>query len=123
MAKFLTRLKVENADNADDGKWVVVSPLIYQSDVLGQTITVPTGFQTDFASVPRVPFIFEFFGDTSVEAAVIHDWLYTPPHEGVSRIEADDVLYEASKITDVPFWRRYGIFLGVRFGGKLFWAK
>ena len=44
--------------------------------MLKDTITVPTGFFTDFASVPRMPFVFLLFGDVAHEAAVIHDYLY-----------------------------------------------
>ena len=53
-----------------DRSVVVLSPM------LKDTITVPTGFLTDFASVPRMPFVFLLFGDVAHEAAVIHDYLY-----------------------------------------------
>ena len=55
MSAFLTELQMENATGKDDGHWRLIAPLVYQSDVAGMIFTVPTGFITDLASVPRVP--------------------------------------------------------------------
>lgn len=119
MSAFLTKLIVEDADIADDGKWIVIQPLVYQSDVAKCTITVPIGFQTDFASVPRLPLIFMLCGDTSNEAACVHDYLYSS--HLVDRAIADEVLREASAITNVPAWRRWMMWAGVRVGGGSHW--
>lgn len=119
MSKFLSKLAVTVADNVDDGKWVVTEPLIYESDVAKRTIIVPVGFQTDFASVPRLPIIFELCGGTSHEAATIHDFLYVT--HLVDRKTADAVLREASAVTKVPAWRRWMMWAGVRIGGGSHW--
>lgn len=120
---FLDKLDAQHKDLLDDGLWVVMTPLVYISKVAGITITVPAGFQTDFASVPRLPIAYALFGDTSDEAAVVHDYLYTT--HLVPRVMADAVLREASKLTGVPAWRRWPMWLGVRlFGGtKSHWGK
>lgn len=118
MSKFLTELQVENADPLDDGNWRLTAPLVYQSDVAAMTFTVPTGFETNFASVPRAPVIYLLCGGTSNEAAALHDFLYSWPHP-VTRPMADAVLREASAVTGVPAWRRYLMWAGVRvFGGS-----
>jgi hypothetical protein len=119
MSQFLTKLVVEVADIADDGKWIVVQPLVYQSDVAKRTIMVPIGFQTDFASVPRLPLIYMLCGNTSNEAATIHDYLYSS--HLVDRETADAVLREASAVTNVPAWRRWMMWAGVRVGGGSHW--
>ncbi|RFP19202.1 DUF1353 domain-containing protein [Duganella sp. BJB475] len=119
MSQFLTKLQLEVADNTDDGKWVLTAALIYQSDVAKRTFVVPKGFQTDLASVPRLPVIFLLTGDTSNQAAAVHDYLYSS-HE-VSREMADAVLREASEVTGVPAWRRWLMWAGVRAGGALHW--
>lgn len=110
---------MENATGQDDGLWRLVEPLVYQSDVAGQTFEVPAGFETDLASVPRLPVVYLLAGGTSNEAAVVHDFLYTV--HPVSRAVADAVLREASAVTGVPAWRRWLMFWGVRLGGASHW--
>ena len=119
MSRFLTRCLLQIADNTDDGLWILAVPLIYQSDVAGATITVPAGFQTDLASVPRLPLVFLLAGDCAREAAVVHDYLYTS-HQ-VDRVTADAVLREASAVTGVPAWRRSLMCAGVRLRGARHW--
>lgn len=120
-AAFRTKLKVESASEFDDGRWRLVAPLVYYTDVLACEITVPAGFVTDFASVPRIPIVYELAGDTSSEASVIHDYAYTKHF--CLRAQADAVFYEASAITGVPLWRRFIMWLGVRLFGWSHWGK
>jgi len=102
-------------DPQDDGGFTVSKAFIYQSDVAKQAFTVPVGFKTDLASVPRLPIVYLLAGDTSTNAAVIHDYLYTT--KCVPRDVADQVLREASAVTGVPAWRRWLMWAGVRIGG------
>lgn len=120
MSGFLTRCVLEVADDQDDGQWILTAPLVYVSDVAGITITVPAGFQTDLASVPRLPLVFLLAGDCAREAAVVHDFLYTS--HLVDRATADAVLREASAATGVPWWRRTLMYWGVRIGGARHWG-
>ena len=123
MAQFLSDLvTVCIDDRAADGRgfWKIVEPFVYQSDILGQTITVDPGFITDYASVPRIPIAYLLFGDTSHKAAVLHDWLFHH-HEVCNEQIANDVLLEASTVEGIVKWRRFGIYLGVKFGGKSSW--
>ncbi|AOZ01304.1 hypothetical protein BKK81_12110 [Cupriavidus sp. USMAHM13] len=111
---------MENATGQDDGLWRLVEPLVYQSDVAGRTFEVPPGFETDLASVPRLPVVYLLAGGTSNEAAVVHDFLYTK--HPVRRAVADAVLREASAVTGVPAWRRWLMYWGVRLGGGPHWG-
>jgi hypothetical protein len=120
MSQFLTRLALKVASDIDDGQWILTAPLIYQSDVAGRTFYVPAGFQTDLASVPRLPLVFLLVGDTSREAAALHDFLYST--HPVSRELADSALREASAVTQVPAWRRWIMWAGVRVFGGSHWA-
>lgn len=115
MSKFLSRLYLVDADDTDTGKWYLFAPLVYESKVAGRTITVPAGFPTDLASTPRIPIIYEACGNIAAKAAVVHDYLYTSGRE--SRAVADAVLREAAEVTGVSWWRRWGMYLGVRIGG------
>lgn len=120
MSKFLSALRVQPSTDKDDGNWRLIAPLIYQSDVADQTFVVPKGFVTNFASVPRIPLVYELAGDTSSEAATVHDYLYST--HVVSRDVADAVLREASAITSVPWWRRQLMWAGVRMFGWSHWG-
>lgn len=119
MSAFLNRCALEAATFQDDGKWILIEALMYQSDVAKQTFVVPKGFQTDLASVPRLPVIYLLTGDTSSAAAVVHDWLYSS--HIVPRDVADAVLREASQASGVPGWRRWLMWAGVRLGGASHW--
>lgn len=117
MAKFLTDLVVKDVD---DDFWELTAELIYDSDIVGK-ITVPAGFNTDFASVPRVPLAYWLVGGTADKAAVIHDYLYQML--SCTRKQADDVLLEAMGVCGVAAWRRRLIYAGVRIGGWYTWWK
>lgn len=124
MARFITRLRVALLDdrkNEGRGAWELVAALVYESDVAASTITVPKGFRTDYASVPRVPIAFMLTGDTAHSAAVVHDWLYST-HE-VERAIADQVLYEAAIVSKVPAWRARIMYAAVRLFGGSHWSK
>jgi hypothetical protein len=123
MSKFLTDLDVvllSDSANSDRGSWRLQNELIYQSDVAAQVFVVPVGFVTDFASVPRIPGVFDLVGDTAHAAATLHDWLYTT--HPVPRDVADAVLQEAAKTSGVSAFKAWLMWAGVRVGGASHWA-
>jgi hypothetical protein len=83
----------------------------------GDVISVPAGFRTDFASVPRVFWWLVPPVGRYGKAAVIHDYLYVVKTR--SRKEADKIFLEAMEVLDVPKWRRKLIYFAVRFGFPL----
>lgn len=120
--RFLSPLIVQELeDESNDGRgtWRVIAELMYYSAITGSVIRVPGGFKTDFASVPRLPFVFALAGDTAHEASVVHDYLYTV--KSTTRRQADAVLLEASVVSGVPKWRARLMWLGVRIGGASHW--
>lgn len=124
-AAFLSALEVECVDDtASSGRgiWRLTAPLRYYSDVLGRQIEVEAGFLTDYASVPRIPFAYWLFGDTSHRAAAIHDWLFHH-HEICDEATANTVLLEAMTVEGIPAWRRAGIYAGVVVGGRSAWLE
>lgn len=118
MSAFRTPLVLEHGG---DRRLTLTSPLLYDSDVLGVTIAVPTGFVTDLASIPRglwniLPPIGRYD-----RAAVVHDYLYACGF--TTRKQADDVLYEAMRVTQVGRVAAWTIYAGVRLGGGAAWAR
>ena len=128
MGKFLTKLDVEQIEDENEegrGSWKVLSPLTYQADS-GISYTVPIGFITDFASVPRIPIIFDLVGDRGNESATLHDFLYsvdpvTKVHPVTTRAMADSLLREAAEAQGCPVWVAWALYLGVRLGGASHW--
>lgn len=123
LPQFLTKLRVEDNDGFP---FVLLEPLIYLSKEIvapGKVgkITVPAGFQTDYASIPRVFWRLLPPVGRYDRAAVVHDFLYQ--NNGVTRLQADNVLCEAMKVVNVPHWQRAMIYAGVRVGGWVTWNK
>lgn len=93
----------------------------YEVTLGGLRGVVPTGFLTDFASVPRPLWaIFPPFGRYS-RAAVWHDYRYQ--FGGCSRAQADGEFLAIMKHLGVPRRQRWPMYLGVRAGGWWAWRR
>jgi len=116
MSEFLSDLDARLKD--DDTVWVLDSPLVYQSDILG-LIEVPAGFETDFASVPRVPIAYMLFGDRAHREAVLHDYLYRIDAKPLATFDqANDVFLEAMEVRGKGLFVRKMMYWGVCCGGR-----
>lgn len=119
---FLTELsasKVKEAGNLGRAKWELKADLLYHSRAYGLVI-VPTGFITDFASVPRLPLAYWLTGDTAHASAAVHDYLVRVNYiQGeISWKDAAKVFSEAMKDEGVPAWRRVLMTLAVKLKGE-----
>jgi hypothetical protein len=111
---FQTPLKVEVLDDGHNYKLVEA----FQYDSSLSTISVPAGFITDFASVPKL--FWNILPPTGKygKAAVVHDYLYRT-YGYSSKIVADAIFLEAMTALGTPKWQRYVMYLAVHlFGGK-----
>jgi hypothetical protein len=119
---FTTPLDVRAAQAP--GKWTLTAHLIWEEEKLA--IVVPSGFETDLASVPKVvqavPFVGCFFdiNGRSRRAAVLHDYLYSV--QIVTRKEADALFFRALAAEGVMVGL-FGHWLGVRLGGWFAWRS
>jgi len=84
-------------------------------------VIVHRGFVTDGASIPRAFWnLMDPFGPY-FEAAVIHDFLYSPLNEEFTRAESDAIFREAMKSIGVRWSQREIIYRAVRaFGWRFF---
>lgn len=122
---------VKEAGSFDRGRWEVVEPLIFRSLRRNAVISVPVGFSTDLASVPRfLPITYALTGATSVKAAVVHDFLYSGHAVYIDgelgmlpRAAADDIFDEIMEAEGVPGWRKNLMWAGVRIVGWLSYGK
>lgn len=108
---------VMTPDDAGEN-WTLRDQFIYDSSV--GAITVPAGFVTDFASVPRVLWnVLPPFGRYG-KAAIVHDFLYRTKGYA-SKPVADAIFLEAMKALGVSTLVRYAMFYAVRlFGGRAY---
>jgi hypothetical protein len=80
--------------------------------------TVPAGFLTDLASIPRL--LWTPLGHPAgryAQAAVLHDWLLDVA--AVPRARADRIFLEAMQVLGVPSLQRWLMYAGVRAWGML----
>lgn len=95
---FLTPLRVELVQSSwHKSYWILTAPLIYVTHVTPspELVYVPAEFETDFASVPRIPLAYLFCGSVGHGPAVVHDYLY---FRGIyARKTCDQIFLEALK--------------------------
>lgn len=90
--------------------WRLTEPLIYQGAV--EDFTVPAGFRTDFASVPRaVVWLIPRYGDYT-RAAILHDYLLSS--QSVSPADADGIFRRCLREFGVSTPRRWMMWTAVR---------
>ena len=118
MSTFTNPLIVKHIDGRN---WELIEPFIYHVGEYPseERITVPQGFMTDFASIPRI--FWNILAPTGKhgKAAVIHDWLYRS--HSCSRKKAYNIFYEAMCVLGVSWWKRALMYRAVRwFGAKAY---
>lgn len=130
MSDFTERpLMLKFLDHANGNKhFELIEPFEYDVNHLGSDdiVSVPEGFQTDFASVPCLFWpILPPVGRYS-KAAVIHDYLCAQCEEYnyqydrydiKTRKQADEIFLEAMTILEVKPWKRRVMFTAVRLWG------
>ena len=104
-----------------DGKyWFLRSPLEWESKD-GTKVTVPAGFVTDMASIPRFLWVILPPWGRYGNAAIVHDFLYWD--QQMSRREADLVMYEGMQDMKVGCLKRFLIYRSLRLFGWVAWRK
>lgn len=111
MARFTDDLTVVNRLSGNVHHWELLEAMTYRlvdSDD-SELVIVPPGFETDFASVPRIVWSWIAPWGRHGRAAVVHDFLYqlgsvTNPTDGTvrrpGRLEADRIFRHAMAVLD-----------------------
>jgi hypothetical protein len=127
-AKSLERSQSKNIPSrprvepfSDNRDWVLVKNLEYSIGNSNVKISVPKGFVTDFASIPRPLWpMLSPYGKYS-RAAIVHDYLYW--QQECTREQADRILLIAMKESGVSRTQCAEIYAGVRAGGGPAWES
>lgn len=91
----------------------------------GKLITVPKGFLTDLASIPRVFWAIDAPNDTvSIAPAILHDYMYSIDFPyNFTRKKADDIFYYALRKNGASRWTSLKFWSTVRLFGKKFYKE
>jgi hypothetical protein len=96
----------------------LLDDFVFDSPTMGRLV-VEKGFDTDYASVPRIFWAIYPPDGAYTDAAVVHDWAYW--YQTMTREEADNVFLEAMAALGIPWLRRHILHKAVRAGGWLAW--
>lgn len=118
MSQFTTNFKGELIGK---NKWKNIEQFEYHvgSYPSEEIITVPVGFETDFASVPRIFWAYISPIDTHAKAAVIHDYCYATAC--YNRKRSDELFLEGMVVLSVPPWKRVCMYYAVRWFSWYAW--
>jgi hypothetical protein len=106
--------------------WTLHQRFVYYDAERNRTIIIPAGFRFDLASIPRQLWWAIGPHELSVEAALVHDWLYAhggaPPDGPVyTRSEADALFSDMMALYGVARLRRMAAYRAVRLFGARHW--
>jgi len=106
-----------------DRTWKLLAPVIYRGN-FGDW-TVPAGYITDFASVPRLLWILFPQSGRWDQAAVVHDWLITDalPAGRIISARVDAEFRGALKVLNVGLIKRWLMWAGVRWAAPFTKAR
>jgi len=116
-AYFATTLDVRLVKG--DRIWELEAALRFWSAELKCYVQAPMGYQTDFASVPRVPVAYWLYGGRAHHEGTLHDWAFCKdainPRTGkpFTFMEANDLFLEAMTARKKPFYVRYPMYAAV----------
>lgn len=115
----------------DGHTWRVTDGFTYWLNGV-EFVTIPTGFETDFASIPRpLKVLWPSPGGPWDLPAVVHDFLYryalvrciNGRTRTITRDEADDILKDGMELMHTRWPAKRCIYRGVRMGGSIAWNR
>ena len=105
----------------DGTNFVLVDDLYYEINRTRRTIRVPSGFVTDFASVPwYARSAISVLGRHSIPA-IVHDYLYW--EQRCSREQADAILFDAMDEYKSAAWQQWLVYYSVHWRAGGAWEE
>jgi hypothetical protein len=115
----------QNVPNPESPYFRVLTPLRYQSNILGGIVEVPVDFLTDLGSIPRLLWWWLSPDDYDISyPSVVHDYLYKMKGDltsqlgitvrQINRETADRVLKEAMASVGASGFHQSAVFFAVR---------
>jgi len=120
MSQFTTDLIVKPVG---ENTWELVEGFEYHVGTYPseEVIYVPSGFITDFASVPKI--FWPIISPTGIhgKAAVVHDYCYATAC--YTRSKSDKIFLEAMEVLEVTKWKREVMYQSVVCFGLVAWNR
>lgn len=131
---FISKLKVEHIDYDE---WQLIADYFVSIEKRDEIylLSIPSGFNTDFCSVPRLPFAYLLLGGIAQYAGLMHDALYSGAENVVlrnieslenfeySRAWADKVFLYGLKQCGIGIVKRHLMYYAVRTHGWRYFKK
>ena len=105
----------------DGRNWIVRQPLIYTIGISKNSVTIPPGFVTDFASIPPALQSIIQQNGPYILPAVVHDYLYWK--QTCTRGQSDQILLLAMIENNVRAVHRVAIYEAVKAAGSFAWDE
>ncbi|MBV6626037.1 MAG: DUF1353 domain-containing protein [Rivularia sp. (in: Bacteria)] len=124
----------------EDNTWILEEEYCYEDKIKGTKILLHKGFSFDLSSIPRFLWIICGTHELSLEAPLIHDFMYMSKGgkkmyfnqkvilgdietKGIlySRKEADELFRKMMQEARVRKWRRFFGYMGVKLFGSMYW--
>ena len=123
---FRNKLQLQPANNGH--KFEIINPFIIYigNKDLHIDLTIPAGFWTDFASIPKMFQNILSPLDSHLRAAVLHDYLYYKQvidNKPIARAYADKCFLDAMKTCGTGKIKREMMYYAVRSFGWITWNK
>lgn len=98
---------------------------VWEDQGISLQITVPTGFVSDGASIPRFfwPFIGPPMGSAHLIPAVVHDYLCSKATTYPQRVMGDAIFFAMLREYRISYWKRATMYLAVRWFGRFVWSR
>lgn len=111
-----------------NGNLQLESPLheeLWVARNITNVVTVPVGYETDGASIPRWcwPIIGPPIRSEYLIPSVVHDYLCDSAESYEHRVMADAAFFALLHRYGVPRWKRAAMYLAVRFYGRWAWRR
>ena len=104
--------------------WQLLKPIyiIYATEITSYSFTIPNGFKTDLASIPKTFWsIISPLDPEIIKSSILHDYLYSAGT--TTKAMADYIFLVSLKEDGCSFVKRQAIYNAVRIGGWSAWNK
>ncbi len=108
--------------SSNPSEWIVLDAYVFWSHRIQRGVVVPRWFVTDLASIPKIFRPLISVNERHRYASLPHDVLYSLAGQvGIDKKTSDLIFLDFLNVCKVPYWKKWSMYLAVKFGGRLAW--